>query len=544
MIATVSVTERGRAMAERLPWEHHHGQAANAIRSRWPDVDGLVLFLATGAAVRIIAPLLVDKHRDPAVVCVDEGGRFAVALCGGHGGGANDLARQVATYLGAEAVITTGTDAVGRVGLDQLPGLAATGDTAAVTAALLDGRPIRVDNPRHWPIPVDDNRAGMVTIVVTDQAMVSGPGEAIVHPPSLVVGIGTSTYATAAEVGDLLAATLDGAGLARASLAEVATIDRRTTAPAIVALGLPIRSFPAHRLAAIDVPTPSETVRRAVATPSVCEAAALLAAGPGAELVVAKRMGPTATVAIARRPGPRGRLAVVGLGPGRAEHRTPAADHAVRRAEVVIGYRAYLEQCADLIGPTQQCVSSPIGDEVVRAKQALAEAAAGRRVALVCSGDAGTYGMASIVLELADESVDIEVIPGITAASATAAVLGAPLGHDHCTISLSDLLTSWDVIERRLRAAAEADLVVSLYNPRSRGRAWQLEAALDILGQHRAPSTPVGIVTDAGRGGQLAALTTLADVDPAAVGMTTCVIVGATTTRVVSGRMVTPRGYQ
>ncbi len=282
----------------------------------------------------------------------------------------------------------------------------------------------------------------------------------------------------------------------------------------------------------------------AVGTPSVCEAAALLAAGPGAELVVTKRSRATATVAIARRRGPRGHLSVVGLGPGRPEHRTPAAERAVRRAEVVIGYRAYLEQCADLTGPAQELVSSPIGDELVRAKYALEEAAAGRRVALVCSGDAGTYGMASIVLELADGTVDVEVIPGVTAALASAAALGAPLGHDHVAISLSDLLTSWDVIEGRLRAAAESDLVVSLYNPRSRARSWQLDAARRILLETGRPTTPVGVVTDAGRPGEHTTLTTLADLDAELVGMTTCVIVGATTTGVVNGRMVTPRGYR
>ncbi len=366
----------------------------------------------------------------------------------------------------------------------------------------------------------------------------------MLRPPSLVVGIGTSTHAPPADLATLLAATLAGAGLAPESVAEVATIDRRATEPAIVALGYPIRAFPAAELATVDVPTPSATVLAAVGIASVCEAAALLAAGPGAELLVTKRTCRSATVAIARRRRPRGHLALVGLGPGRPEHRTPAAERAVRRAEVVIGYRAYLEQCADLMGPAQQQLASPIGEEVVRAKQALAEAAAGRRVALVCSGDAGVYGMASIVLELADGSVDIEVVPGITAASASAAVLGAPLGHDHAAVSLSDLLTGWDVIERRLEAAAGADLVVSLYNPRSRGRTWQLEAARQILLRHRPPTTPVGIVTDAGRRGQTATLTTLADLDPEVVGMTTCVIVGASTTVVVNGRMVTPRGYR
>ena len=164
----------------------------------------------------------------------------------------------------------------------------------------------------------------------------------------------------------------------------------------------------------------------------------------------------------------------------------------------------------------------------------------------MCSGDAGIYAMASLALELVDDAldVDVEVVPGVTASLAAAAVLGAPLGHDHVTISLSDLLTPWPVIERRIRAAADADLVVALYNPRSRGRPWQLGAAREILLEQREPTTPVGVVTDAARPGQRATITTLAALDPDLVGMTTCVVIGSSTTAVVAGRMVTPRGYR
>ncbi|HYX44621.1 MAG TPA: precorrin-3B C(17)-methyltransferase, partial [Acidimicrobiales bacterium] len=222
-----------------------------------------------------------------------------------------------------------------------------------------------------------------------------------------------------------------------------------------------------------------------------------------------------------------------------------AAEASVRRAEVVIGYGPYVDACADLLTSSQEVVRSPIGDETVRAKQAVAEAAAGRRVALVSSGDAGVYAMASLALEVAgDAGVDVEVVPGVTAALAAAALLGAPLGHDHAVISLSDLLTPWSAIEARLSAAAAADLVVALYNPRSRGRTWQFDAARALLLERRPPSTPVGVVTDAARPTQAVRLTTLGDVDPADVGMTTCVIVGCSTTRVVAGRMVTPRGYE
>jgi len=545
-IVSVSVTEAGRALAGRLPYEHVHGRVGDVVPSRWAELDGLVLFVATGAAVRIVAPLLRDKATDPAVVCVDEAGRFAVALCGGHGGGANALARTVAAALGATPVVTTATDAVDLPSLDQLPGFVATGDVAGVTKAMLDGRLPHVDVRLAWPLPtlLPPSGPGPERIVVTDLDLPPTPGVVALHPPSLVAGVGASTGAPADAVEPLLLTALARVGLARESVGEVATIDRRATDQAVVTLGLPVRAFSADALASVDVPTPSEAVRAAVGTASVAEAAALLAAGPGAELVVTKQVAPQTTVAIARRRGPRGHLAVVGLGPGSTAHRTPAAEVAVRRAEVVIGYGPYVDACADLLTASQEVVRSPIGDETVRAKQAVSEAGAGRRVALVCSGDSGVYAMASLTLDVAgDAGVDVEVVPGVTAALATAALLGAPLGHDHVVISLSDLLTPWPAIESRLRAAAAADLVVALYNPRSRGRTWQFDAARDILLEHRSPTTPVGVVTDATRPGQAMQVTTLGDVDPNDVGMTTCVIVGSSTTRVIGGRMVTPRGY-
>ncbi|HEX2041084.1 MAG TPA: precorrin-3B C(17)-methyltransferase [Acidimicrobiales bacterium] len=548
---SVTVTERGRAMAARLPFEAVHGHAAATVRQRWPAVDGFVLFLAAGAAVRIVAPLLAAKETDPAVVCVDEAGRFAVALCGGHRGGANPLAARVAELLGATPVITTATDATGTTALDQLPGLSATGDVAGVTAALLDGRLPAVVNQLGWPLPsaLPSHGTGPDLVVVTDRVVPTARGLVALHPPSLVVGVGASTGAPATEVAELVASALRGAGLAAASVAEVATIDRRAGDPAVGALGLPVRAFSAAELAAAAslVPSPSAVVAAAVGTPSVAEAAALLAAGPGARLVVTKTASAHATVAVARRCRPRGHLAVVGLGPGHSAHRTPAADAAVRHADVVLGYGPYLDQCADLLGPSQEVVRTPIGDEVLRAKQAVAEAAAGRRVALVSSGDPGIYAMATLALEVAGETgddVEVEVVPGVPAAQAAAAILGAPLAHDHAVISLSDLLTPWAAVETRLRAAAEADLVVALYNPRSAGRSWQLDAARGILLEQRAPETPVGVVTDAARPGQRVELSTLGELDTAAVGMTTCVIVGSSATRVVGGRMVTPRGYR
>ncbi|MFP5377568.1 MAG: cobalamin biosynthesis protein, partial [Acidimicrobiia bacterium] len=279
-VVSVSVTEAGRRLAGRLPFEHAHGGAAATVRRRWADAEGFVLFVATGAAVRIVAPLLADKRTDPAVVCVDQAGRHAVALVGGHAGGANALARHVAALLGAEPVVTTGTDAAGVPALDDLPGFVAAGDVAGVTTALLDGRRPVVEAELDWPLPLGlaPGGDGPERVVVTDVATAAGPGTVVLHPDSLVVGVGTSTDADRAAVSELVASTLARARLAPASVAEVATIDRRARHPAVTGLGRAVRAFTAGQLAEVAVPSPSALVGDAVGTPSVAEAAALLAA--------------------------------------------------------------------------------------------------------------------------------------------------------------------------------------------------------------------------------------------------------------------------
>jgi cobalt-precorrin 5A hydrolase/precorrin-3B C17-methyltransferase len=543
-VLSISLTERGRALGDRLPFEHVHGDLADTVRAQWSTTDAFVLFCATGIAVRVIAPLLADKHTDPAVVCVDEAGRYAVALCGGHAGGGTELAREVGALLGATAVVTTATDAMDVPSLDSLRGFVARGDIAGVTRAWLDGSPARIEHTLAWPVPLRGGE-GPARLVVTDRVIARAPNVVALHPPSLVVGIGASSDAPAGAAGALIDEVLADASLAIESVGTVATIDRRAPDPVITALGLPVRSFDASTLASVDVPNPSPVVEAEVGTASVAEAAALLAAGDGASLVVTKRKAAAVTVAVARRARPEGSVSVVGLGPGHPRHRTAAAIAAVRAADVVVGYGRYIDQCADVLRSDQTVIRRPIGAEADRCREALQHAGDGSRVVLVCSGDAGVFAMAGLVHELvaADGGPPVEVIPGVTAASAAAALLGAPLAHDHAYISLSDLLTPWTVIERRLRAVAVSDLAVALYNPRSNRRTWQLEAAKAILLEARAPTTPVGVVTDATRPGERIDVTTLEAFDPAAVGMLSIVIVGASTTVEAAGRIVTPRGY-
>ncbi len=246
--------------------------------------------------------------------------------------------------------------------------------------------------------------------------------------------------------------------------------------------------------------------------------------------------------AAARAQEAPGKLWVVGLGPGAPRHLTLAARDALRQADAIVGYSGYLEMLRPL-GLSAELFAHAIGEEEARADQAVQLARAGRRVCVVSSGDAGVYGMAGLVLERAGTDLDVEIVPGITAAVSAAALLGAPLGHDFACLSLSDLLTPWDVIERRLEAAAAGDFVIALYNPASQRRNWQLARTREILLRHRSPDTPVGIVDNAYRNDQRLALARLGDLPVNAAAMTTILVIGSSRTRLVSGRMITPRGY-
>ncbi|MFC7263542.1 precorrin-3B C(17)-methyltransferase [Streptomyces lutosisoli] len=563
MIGLISATAAGAVARDRLAtaWPTrvrvYDGPVGDAVRAAFAECDQLVCFLATGAVVRLVAPLLGDKASDPGVVCVDEAGRFAVSLVGGHGGGANELAREVGELLGAEPVVTTATDSAGVPGLDTL-GFPVEGDVAGVSRAMLDGEPVVLEAELSWPLPAlppnvgrPAQQGGTAVVRVSDRAHVPADREVVLRPPSLVVGVGASKGAPVDEILGLVEGTLRDAGLSPKSVAELATVDAKADEPGIVGaaehLGVPVVTYTAEELAKVEVPNPSDAPLAAVGTPSVAEAAALVRGG---ELLVPKRksaradgLPAMATCAVVRRTR-RGRLAVVGLGPGARDLLTPRAKEELRSASVLVGLDQYVDQIRDLLRPGTRILESGLGAEEERARTAVAEARRGQAVALIGSGDAGVYAMASPALAEASDDIDVVGVPGVTAALAAGAILGAPLGHDHVSISLSDLHTPWEVIERRVRAAAEADIVVTFYNPRSRGRDWQLPKALAILAGHREPTTPVGVVRNASRPDESSRVTTLGSLDPAIVDMMTVVTVGNTATRQIAGRMVTPRGYR
>jgi cobalt-precorrin 5A hydrolase / precorrin-3B C17-methyltransferase len=388
----------------------------------------------------------------------------------------------------------------------------------------------------------------------------------VYHPATLALGVGCERGCDPAELIGLAETTLCDAGLAPAALACVVSIDLKADEVAVHALaahfGVPARFFPAARLAeeTSRLATPSEIVFKETGCWGVAEGAALAAAGATAQLIQPKRKSARATVAIAEAPvpldgaaigRPQGRLTVVGIGPGAASWRTPEVSAILAEAGHLVGYGLYL----DLLGPLVEGKTlheTGLGDETGRARRALDLAARGESVALVSSGDAGIYGLATLVFDLLDREdrpdwrrVALSVAPGISALQAAAARAGAPLGHDFCAISLSDLLTPWAAIETRLKAAAAADFVVALYNPRSLRRRDQLVAAKAIFLEHRPPETPVLLARNLGRAEEAVTSVSLAEFDPEQVDMLTLVMIGASSTRRVAGTrwIYTPRGY-
>ena len=241
-----------------------------------------------------------------------------------------------------------------------------------------------------------------------------------------------------------------------------------------------------------------------------------------------------------------GKIIVAGIGPGSESDITPAVLSAIRQSDVIVGYKYYFRFIEKIIRPGAICIDSGMKREKARAEEAYNYAAEGKVVTVISSGDAGIYGMAPLIYEMKREkgsNISIEVLPGISAFQKAASLLGAPVGHDFCVISLSDLMTPWELIEKRIKAAASADFITAIYNPKSEGRYWQFYRLIEIFLQERDPQTPVGFVRQAGREEQEVTITTLADFDPEQVDMFTVILIGNSQTYQFENKMITPRGY-
>ncbi|MGK7916664.1 MAG: precorrin-3B C(17)-methyltransferase [Prochloraceae cyanobacterium] len=562
------------------------GSLQSQISSIWQENRAVLFCLAAGAVVRLIAPLLKDKSRDPAVLVLDREGGFVISLCSGHQGGADRLAQLIAQLLGATPILTGASASLELPGIDVLGTpfgwRQGEGDWTGVSGAIARGQRVRVIQEvgstlwqKHLPSghPFDFSWSEERETSISPQARIwisvtkrkfapsSDTAQVQWHPRVLWVGIGCERGTSKQLITTAIERILQRYNLASEAIAGIATIDLKADEEGILEVcrdrHLPLKTFCANLLSRVEVPNPSTVVEGVVGTPSVAEAAAILASQ--ANLIVPKQIikqeGEPGAVTLAIASADReyidrqGRLLLVGIGPGSLEQITPAAKTAIVEADAVIGYSLYIDLIASLRRPGQIIESLPLTRERQRAQRAIELAQWGLTVAVVSSGDCGIYGMGGLVLEELQlqgwngRDPQVEIFPGISAMQAAAARVGVPLMHDFCGISLSDLLTPWEVIEKRLEAAAMGNFVTAIYNPRSSKRTQQIAIAQKIFLQYRPPHTPVAIVRSAYRQEEQITLTTLDKMLESPIDMLTTVIIGNRSTYNYANWIITPRGY-
>ncbi|MDJ0508014.1 MAG: precorrin-3B C(17)-methyltransferase [Crocosphaera sp.] len=576
----------------------YQGALKNHLHSIWSQHRAFIFCLASGAVVRLVAPLLKDKASDPAIIIVDPTGNYVISLCSSHQGGADHLTQLIAHQINAQPIITSASHHLNLPGIDLL-GLPfgwqkGPGDWTGVSSAIVSQKNVQViqeqgsklwkqtlpqNHPFYFGIPeIGENVAFDAQVWITAKKLSFSQESTIPkvqwYPRALWVGIGCIRGTSQGLIASAIEQVFQKYHLAPEAIAGVATIDIKGDEVGLVNYcqenQYPLLTYSADILNTIKVPNPSSVVREEVATASVAEAAAIYGSNYWfndfdnkdksnleKSLLVQKQIiksdNQAVTVAIAQSDleytGRAGSIYLVGMGPGSLEQITPAAKTAIHNADVIIGYGLYLDLIKPLQRPGQFLQSFPITQEKKRAKKAIELGKWGLKVAMISSGDCGIYGMAGLVLEEFKNSnwdgkkPHIEVFPGITALQAAAARVGTPLMHDFCAISLSDLLTPWEVIKKRLEAAAIADFVTALYNPRSQTRQTQIIEAQTIFLKHRNPQTPVALVRNAYRQDETIIVTNLGEMLNQTIDMLTTVLIGNSSTFLHQNWMITPRGY-
>lgn len=519
--------------------DHTHTNFGETLRTHYRNGNAIAALCSAGITIRALAPLLENKGGEPPVLAIADDGSAVVPLLGGTTG-VNVLARQLSAILRVSPAITTSGELRFGTCLLNPPAefhLQNPEDGKRFIADLLAGQTVRIDGPAPWleeaRLPVADN--GTMHIRVTPSDSTPQKNELVFHPKVAVVGVAGDI--SAEEVRAALAAE----DIALASVVCLAASEERSASAPLhhlaAELGLPLRLLPANGNSAGDIL--SAFVKEPVRQSGNDRLAIAVAATPDE---------------VTRAGHRRGRLAVIGLGPGDPDFMIPAVRQELQRAEDVLGYETYVRM-AGSFRPDQIIHMTDNREEMQRARHAFELAASGRSVVMISSGDPGVFAMAAAVVEALHESdnpawhgVDLQIVPGVSAAMAAASRSGAPLGHDFCILSLSDNLKPWDIIEKRIALAAEADFAMAFYNPISKPRPWQLPRAIEILRQRRAPQTPIVLGRDIGRPAETLRVITLADLTPEQVDMRTVILVGSSLTRsfdrVGGGQWVyTPRWY-
>jgi len=519
------------------------------LRELFASGTPIIGICAAGILIRTLAPIISDKRQEPPVLAVAEDGSAVVPLLGGLQG-VNDLARQIATVLEVKAAITTTGDIRFHTALLAPPPgyhLANPDDAKKFISDLLAGATVKLKGTAPWLInsklPFDSN--GKLTIRITESQVPLTPDCLVYHPATLAIGVSNASKINPEDVISCVYQMLADAGLSIFSLAGVFALESEAAEPVIDeianALNVPVRFLNC------------QSEKNAVEI-------ALTATGASGKLIMQQQSGINLALAVSEEVidistigKARGRLFIVGTGPGAANWMSPEVKQILSEATDLVGYSFYLDLAGSL-REGQRRHEFDNREELARAEMALDLAAEGRTVAVVSSGDPGIYAMAAAVFEVLDcnpqpkwQSIKIHVCPGISAVQAAAARIGAPIGHDFCVISLSDILKPWSIIERRIIAAAEADFAIAFYNPASKQRTSQLASARDILLRYRSPQTIVVLARNVGRAGESVIVRTLEQLSAQEVDMRTLVLVGSSKTRTVPHSehvwVYTPRKY-
>jgi cobalt-precorrin 5A hydrolase/precorrin-3B C17-methyltransferase len=524
--------------------DRSYSEFGATLRQLYQQDTPIIALCAAGIVIRTLAPVLLEKGVEPPVLAVAEDGSAVVPLLGGLGG-VNVMAREIAAVLNTAAAITTSGELRFGTCLLNPPAGYALGDLELgkrFVSDLLSGESVRVEGAAPWlaqaQLPEDDQ--AQLTIHVGYAERELSDHELLIYPRNVLVALSGDLADSGEAVADAVKAALHDSRIAVQALGCLLASKAEMANPALHVgsrvLGVPLRFTTAG--------TPPDMTQQVLPQ-------------------LLPPLTPAAGIAIAVAPQPldisqigcaRGRLAVIGLGPGATDFMIPAVKTELARANDVLGYETYVR----MAGPFRadqvlHCTDNR--EEMLRARHAFELAAEGRSVVVVSSGDPGVFAMAAAVLEALHESgnpdwhrVDLHILPGVSASLATAALAGAPLGHDFCVMSLSDNLKPWEIIEKRLDLACQADLALAFYNPISRARPWQLGRALEIVRQHRGPETPVTLGRDVGRPAQTLRVITLGELTPEHVDMRTMVLVGSSLTCVfprANGEswVYTPRWY-
>ncbi|MDW8136005.1 MAG: precorrin-3B C(17)-methyltransferase [Thermodesulfobacterium sp.] len=557
------LSERGKKLAENLKALLKEVQIfrleSGLISKNWQKDKILIFICASGIVVRKIAPFLKNKLEDPGVLVLNETGEYVIPLLGGHRAKANELAQKIADFLSAKAVVTTASDSLSFTPLDLwikekglilknpelLPGIMALFNQKGT---------LRVYREKSVKIPLfkgalEVGKVEEAEVIITNRIIGKPKKQLILIVPNLWLGVGFHENLEEAYLEEAVKKVFEEYQLEEKALKGVTTLNKKAKHQALlnfcVHKKLSLLSFSKEELEKVKALTPSEKVYEAVGLESVSEQAALLAS-KGA-LLIPKQVFSGLTIAVAEEDYQlRGKLYIVGTGPGAVDFLTLRALQVLREAEVIVGYQTYLKLLEPLFY-NKEVYSFSMTEETERAKKAIEEALKGKKVALVSGGDPGIYGMSGLVLEILTFnrlSLDLEIIPGISALNACSALVGAPLMNDFAVISLSDRLTPWEEIEKRLRSLAQLDIPLVIYNPKSRRRSKQFSKALEILKTVRALDTVVAVVISAMRENQKIYLTTLRDLKEEWVDMHSTLIVGNSQSFFSGNWFITSRGYE